>query len=182
MIDLDLAAHVDGPSTGSPDELDTPTFMPLQVLEYTDETLVHHQELHEDESVLWIGFLALICRSASGYSYIKDNLGTPYISLSDLDSRKWRMLAPSSQKLRWPSWLSVSSDTQDQPSPILRGLCSRTVWIQFTSGAGMSGDTYPDVREVDGRTGRRKQETQHVRVFAELVKGLGKAIDELVEL
>ena len=46
----------------------------------------------------------------------------------------------------------------------------------------MSGDTYPDVREVDGRTGRRKQETQHVRVFAELVKGLGKAIDELVEL
>ncbi|KAI9760496.1 MAG: hypothetical protein M1840_002406 [Geoglossum simile] len=179
LIDFDLAAPIIGPFSGLPDRTGTVAFMPIQILESNKWVPVRHQELHEDEAVFWIGFLAIISRSTPGRTYIENNLDDPFLSLTSLAHTKCNMFYPTHQRIDWPSWFNISSRTQGQSNTILRELCRRI----FTNSDGDSYDYgYPGVTEIDELTLCRKHETQHKEVSRKIIVALGEAIDDLMKL
>ncbi|KAH0536938.1 hypothetical protein FGG08_006240 [Glutinoglossum americanum] len=136
-----------------------------------------------DEAVFWIGFLAIISRSTLGHNYIRNNLEGLRFSLIDLANIKYYMFSPIAQRLRWPSWFGISSNTQGQSNAILHKLYRHIVEIQFTNDAEEPHDYgYPDVTEVDELTLCRKHEIQHKEMLGKIVMALSEAIDDLMKL
>src|SRR5205814_3095267 len=107
----------------------------------TSDIPVRHQELHEDEAVFWIGFLAFISRSAGGKNYIHAHLEKSRISLIKLANTKYDMFSPGAQKRAWPAWFNHPQSKNQQSNTLLCGLCSRVAGIQFTNDGGVPGDT-----------------------------------------
>ncbi|KAI9853749.1 MAG: hypothetical protein M1813_001817 [Trichoglossum hirsutum] len=178
LIDFDLAARIVGPTSGAPDKTGTTTFMPIEILSSDAIDAVRHQELHEDEAVFWIGFLALISSSKSGRDQLK-SLENPR-SLRDVANAKFMMISQFSQKKCWLSWFAKHSldPIGVNGSALLRELCSRIVQIQF---GAMLNPAYPGVDELDEQ-GCRKHATQHAAVLREIVEELDEVINFLQEV
>ncbi|KAI9856819.1 MAG: hypothetical protein M1813_008756 [Trichoglossum hirsutum] len=187
IIDFDLAASVIGPSTGLPDRTGTALFMPTEILLSTDGMPVRHQELHEDEAVFWVGFLALVSRSTSGQKYINANLGISCAALEQLATSRVFMLSLFSQRKYWPSWFSTEPPSShptavSQQSNILCSLCNRIAQIQFMSDSGGVDIGYPGAEELDEQSGCRKHALQHKKILREVVEELDKTIEVLISL
>jgi hypothetical protein len=157
--------------------------MPIEILLSADDMPVRHQELHEDEAVFWIGFLALIYRSTSGREYVNTKLDISRLTLEQLAECTVSMLLPLSRKKFWPSWFRIESlssrPAATQSSDILRGLCFRIAQIQFMNGSREMDMGYSDVDELDEQSGRRMHALRHERVSKEVVEELGKTINTL---
>ena len=175
IIDFDLASIIEGSASGSPDKTGTVAFMPIEVLLTPNGRVFRHQELHEDESVFWIGFLAIIYCSKSGREAV-NNILASQCSFEEVAGKKLTMVDPLAQRLHWPSWFTPQQET----NAIIRDLCHQLIEFQFKS-TGDLDPGYPDVWDKD-ENGVRRQKIQHETVFQKIVKEFEKRIGQLKEL
>lgn len=175
IIDFDLASKIEGSASGSPEKPGTVAFMPIEVLITPSGKPFQHQELHEDESVFWIGFLAFIYCSESGREQVNNIFAHRY-SLKEVGHEKYIMIAPFMKRRSWNSWFAPQQET----STIIRDLCVQLVEFQFNS-TGVLDPVYPDAGDKD-ENGVRRQKTRHKTVFQKSVKEFEKRIGQLRKL
>lgn len=172
IIDFDLASIIEGSSSGPPDETGTVAFMPIEVLFTPRDRAFRLQELREDESVFWIGFLAIIYCSKSGRKVV--NSIAHKSSLEEVGNNILGMLTRPRQILHWPSWFAPQEDT----NTIIRDLCLQLIEFQFTDN---SNAIYLDVADKD-ENGVRRHKTRYERVFQKNVEEFEKRIGQLKKL
>lgn len=175
IIDFDLASIIEGSASGSPDKIGTVAFMPIEVLISPFGRAFRHQELHEDESVFWIGFLAILKCSKPGREVV-DNIFAHQCSFKELGERKMSMIMPWMQRFAWDSWFTPQQET----NTIIRDLCLQLIEFQFKY-TGEPDPIYPDVGDKD-ENGVRRQKTRHERVFQKIVEEFEKRIGQLKKL
>ena len=164
IIDFDLTSIIEGSSSGSPDKTGTVAFMPIEVLLSPSGRAFRHQELHEDESAFWIGFLAIINCSESGREFFNRMIALQPSPLEDVGLKNWCMLMAGMRILHWDSWFAPQEDT----NTIVPDLCLQLIEFQFESTKGPH-PIYPDVGD-NNEDGVRRHKTRHERVFQKIVE------------
>jgi hypothetical protein len=168
LIDFDLASRIFDPLSDSPDRTGTIAFMPLQILLTTGAC---HHELHEDEAVFWIGFLAFVSRTTAGSARVA-GLSSPQQSLEDVGGKKTMMVMH--RQMFWNEWFGVGREGEE-----LRRICAKVLMTQFAA-EGELNMMYPLMKEKD-EAGKWKHEVLHERVVQDVVRVLEEEIDKLLE-
>ncbi|KAI9861196.1 MAG: hypothetical protein M1813_005369 [Trichoglossum hirsutum] len=165
LIDFDLASPIDGTTSGAPDKTGTAVFMPVGILKGSEGDAVRHQELHEDEVVFWIGFLAILSRTKLGQTLV-DELMQPRLSLNQLGWMKLGMVSDYGVRVEWRKWFGTEGSDS-------REVCNRIKNILFEKD-------FPPPSEVD-EAGTRLHLVMHKQVTGDIVKALGDLITKLEE-
>ncbi|KAI9861226.1 MAG: hypothetical protein M1813_005399 [Trichoglossum hirsutum] len=168
LIDFDLASPIDGPASCAPDKTGTVVFMSIRILYHSGHEPVRHQELHEDEVVFWIVFLAIISRAESGRAEA-DELADEALPLRILGCEKLAMVSMYCADLSWDKWFGEMG----AEGPILKKCCRRFVDLFFSK-------RFPGPGEVD-EAGTRKHLVMHNRLVGDIMRVLENSIAELGE-
>lgn len=144
IIDFDLASIIEGSAFGSPEKTGTVAFMPIEILLTPSGRAFRHEKLHEDESVFWISFLAILYCSKSGREVV-NNMFAHQRSFKESAEKKFFMIMPVMQRLKWYSWFIL----QQKTNTIIRDLCLQLIEFQFKSTGADLDPLYPDVGDKD---------------------------------
>lgn len=90
--------------------------MPIEVLYSPSGRTFQQPELHKDETVFWIAFLAIINYSKSGHGVINCLMDCFLKGSGEIKSSMIYLLA---RTVRWPSWFAP----QEEANTIICDLC-----------------------------------------------------------
>ncbi|KAH0555775.1 hypothetical protein GP486_006281 [Trichoglossum hirsutum] len=168
LIDFDLAAPILGPTDAPTDKTGTPMFMPLEILWSSPNSVCRHQELHEFESVFWIGFLALINRTTEGRRSLNE---TARHSPPRIARQKSEHVSVSA-RADWRSWFGESRDMR-----LLVDMMDEVVDVHFRSRYFI---IYPRVDDYTS-SGERKHVEHYQVVLLKATSAINAHVNYLVK-